>query len=551
MTNREIAAQFDLLAQLMELHGENKFKIKAYATAAYTLKKWAVPIGELDLNKVSIPGIGVAITEKIQVLLSSGTFPQLQKLIDQTPAGVIEMLQIKGVGPSKIAGIWKELGVETLEDLAKACESNQLTGLKGFGAKTQQDLLHQVRFFQEQRGYFLYAVVAPEALSLLNRLKATFVGKALGLSGAFRRQMPTLKQLDLVGSVPIAELSAWLEEQGVTVATATANQLSFILDSGIPWRYHFFDAKDYGRGLFLTTNPEAFNAAFEERHGVVEAQAEERAVFEKAGLPFVAPALRDDLKFLDLAARNDLPDLICTKDLKGLIHSHSTFSDGMNTVEEMALAAQAKGYEYLVMSDHSQAAFYANGMKEADISRQHQEIDRLNERMAPFRIFKAVEVDILSDGRLDYEDECLERFELVIASIHSQLNMDEKKTMKRLLKAIENPFTRILGHATGRLLLERPGYPVNHKQLIEACVANRVVIEINASPKRLDLDWSWISFALERGALLSINPDAHNIPMMDYVKYGVLAAQKGGLEAKNNLSSFSLTEFEAFLAKRY
>jgi DNA polymerase (family 10) len=237
-------------------------------------------------------------------------------------------------------------------------------------------------------------------------------------------------------------------------------------------------------------------------------------------------------------------------DIRSIIHSHSNWSDGMNTVEEMANECIKRGFEYLVISDHSQTAFYANGLKEDKIKEQHRYIDELNNKLEPFKIFKSIESDILNDGSLDYPDRILKTFDLVIASVHSNLKMMEEKAMARLIKAIENPYTRILGHMTGRLLLSRNGYPVDHKKIIEACAANNVVIEINAHPRRLDMDWKWIDYAIEKNVLLSINPDAHALDGFDDVKYGVLAAQKGGLTKENNLSSFSLQKFEKWLKKK-
>jgi len=241
--------------------------------------------------------------------------------------------------------------------------------------------------------------------------------------------------------------------------------------------------------------------------------------------------------------------LIQVGDIRSIIHSHSNWSDGTNTIEEMAAECKKRGLEYLVISDHSQTAYYAKGLKEERILEQHHYIDSLNSKLFPFKIFKSIESDILNDGNLDYPENVLKSFDLVIASVHSNLGMTEEKATARLLKAIENPYTTILGHMTGRLLLSRNGYPLDHKKIIEACAANNVVIELNAHPRRLDIDWRWIEFALENGVLLSINPDAHALSGFEDIKYGVLAAQKGGLTKENNLSSYGLKEFEAYLIK--
>jgi len=333
--------------------------------------------------------------------------------------------------------------------------------------------------------------------------------------------------------------------------TTGEDKLSIKLE-GLPPQHFFLagSASAFFIQLFRLSASADFIQAFETSYSYPENLSSEEEVFKHNQLAYVAPALRESPLALEQAAANKLPELIQPGDVKGIIHSHSTYSDGQHSLEQMAKAAKEKGYEYLVISDHSQAAFYANGLSPERIAQQHMEIDKLNAQLAPFKIFKSIEADILNDGRLDYEDTVLSGFDLVIASVHSNLKMTEEKAMQRILAAIRHPATRILGHPTGRLLLSRAGYPVDHKTLIDACVAHRVVIEINAHPRRLDLDWTWIEYAISQGAMLSINPDAHSIEGMDLVKYGVLSAQKGGLTKERNLSSFSLEAMEAFVADK-
>ncbi len=273
-------------------------------------------------------------------------------------------------------------------------------------------------------------------------------------------------------------------------------------------------------------------------------------IFNKLGLQFIPASLRENGPVIDIAGKNNLPELIKNEDIKGIIHCHSNWSDGSNTLEELAKACISKGYEYLVLSDHSKAASYAQGLKEDQIKAQHILADELNDKLKPFKIFKSIESDILNDGSLDYSNSVLSTFDLVITSVHSNLKMNEEKAMARLLGAIENPYTTILGHLTGRLLLSRKGYPIDHKKIIDACAANDVVIEINAHPRRLDMSWQWLEYALSKNVLVSIDPDAHAIAEFGNTKYGVLVAQKGMVTAKNNLSSFSLIEFEQFLQNR-
>jgi DNA polymerase (family 10) len=269
--------------------------------------------------------------------------------------------------------------------------------------------------------------------------------------------------------------------------------------------------------------------------------ASEEEIFTAANRPYASPVRREQRGLKDWGRT------IEPTDIRAVIHSHSTWSDGSHSLEEMAAACIARGYEYLVISDHSQSAFYANGLKPDRIKAQQEQIAELNAKLAPFTIFKSIECDILNDGALDYTDEVLATFDLVIASVHSNLRMSQEKAMSRLLRAIENPYTTILGHMTGRLLLSREGYQVDHKTIIDACVANQVVIELNAHPRRLDMDWRWIGYALEQGAMISIDPDAHSTEGIDVLRYGVLAAQKAGLTASQNLSSFGLGEFREWL----
>ena len=305
--------------------------------------------------------------------------------------------------------------------------------------------------------------------------------------------------------------------------------------------------------LFLTTGSkefkENFRKVFPKINYQLTASDSDANVFEQADIEYIPPYLRESASIIEKAKKKKIPGVINVNDIKSIIHSHSNWSDGVNTIEEMANELIKRNFEYLVISDHSKSAGYANGLNEERIKEQHRYIDELNNKFAPFKIFKSIESDILNDGSLDYSDNILSTFDLVIASVHSNLKMTEEKAMMRLLRAIENPYTTILGHMTGRLLLSRSGYPVNHQKIIDACAANNVVIELNAHPRRLDIDWKYIDYAVEKGVLLSIDPDAHALDGFDDIKYGVLAAQKGGLTKNQNLSSFNLKQFENFLSE--
>jgi DNA polymerase (family 10) len=310
--------------------------------------------------------------------------------------------------------------------------------------------------------------------------------------------------------------------------------------------FHIVQEKDFYSKLFETSCSEEFLNEWTAIAKPNDNSSEEK-IFSSARFNYIPACLRESKNILLKSREKSFDDIVQTSDIKGLIHSHSNWSDGSYTIEEMANELINLGFEYLVISDHSKSAGYANGLTEQRIREQHRYINELNSKLAPFKIFKAIECDILGDGSLDYENKILSTFDLVITSIHSNLDMDEEKAMKRLIGAITNPYTTILGHMTGRLLLKRKGYPVDHKTIIDACAAHHVVIEINASPSRLDMDWRWIDYAMEKGLTLSINPDAHTTDEFHNVKYGVLVAQKGALPKSKNLSSYSLKEFEEFL----
>lgn len=551
MTNQQIADQFDLLSKIMDIHGENSFKTKTYSTAAYRLEKLSEPLELMPAEKVgSISGIGEAVTKKIREILDTGKLSLLEAYLERTPAGVVEMLSIKGIGPKKIAVLWKELALESIGELEYACNENRLLTLKGFGAKTQESILKSIAFMRNHMGFYLWAEAEPIALQVRDNLRNLFPQHKIECTGEYRRQLPALASISFVTDLDEPGVQAAFEAFPEAVIERDGDTLFVRIPNMPVFHFYLVTAADFYQRLFTTTSATAFADAFNERYTFPEAPGSEEDIFTHNQLSYIPPALRETPATLDRAASGNMPVLVCPADIKGIIHSHSTWSDGVHTLEQMAIAARDKGYEYLVISDHSQAAFYANGLSPERILLQHAEIDTLNAQLAPFRIFKSIEADILHDGTLDYSPEVLASFDLVIASVHSNLKMNEEKAMQRLLAAIANPYTRILGHPTGRLLLSREGYPVDHRRLIDACVAHKVVIEINAHPRRLDLDWSWIPYALEKGAMLSIDPDAHSIEGMDLVKYGVFAAQKGGLTRESNLSSMDLVAFEQFLKTR-
>ena len=547
--NDFIASQFLQLAKLMDIHGENPFKSKSYTSAAFAIENYPEPLAALSHEKLfEIKGIGEAIAKKIIDILETGELPLLQKLLQTTPSGVVEMLLIKGIGPKKISVIWKEMEIETLGELLYACNENRLTLYKGFGAKTQQNVKEAIEFYFKNQDQYLYAQVEPYVAALQEKLTAAFPQKKFALTGEMRRQLETIRLLEWVTTASAQECEAFIRDQGFSLSDTHHNQTTFQEAGSLPVVLYHTPEDAFYTTTVLQSSSREFADALLQQPGwskAVDALSEED-VFTRLSVPYLPPALRERPSDLCSVA----PELIEVSDIRGIIHSHSDWSDGSNTIEEMALACIAQKLEYLVISDHSKSAFYANGLQENRIEAQHLLVEKLNRKLAPFKIFKSIESDILNDGSLDYSKEILSSFDLVIASVHSNLKMIEERAMQRLLTAIENPYTTILGHMTGRLLLSRKGYPVDHKKIIDACAANQVVIELNAHPRRLDMDWRWISYALEKGVLISIDPDAHVTGGFQDVRYGVLVAQKGGLTARHNLSSFTRTELEAYLKKR-
>jgi DNA polymerase (family X) len=555
MDNAAIADNFSLLSKLMDINGENSFKTKTYSIAAYNIENLSAQLKDTPREKLfGIKGIGDSIGKKVVEMLDTGKLPVLAEYLSKTPTGVVEMLNIKGIGPKKIHIIWKEMGIESIGELLYACNENRLTMYKGFGEKTQQNVQEAIEFYMLHQGSFLFAQVDEIFPQVDAYLKKMFSADKVNVAGAYRRQSVTIDELEFVileknetikPKFQTAQPPELLEEQEDTLLYQLKNGLKLRLYTG---------KKTITEQLFKTSASPEFISAFEKQFPSVKydiaGNEEDKIIFDKAKLPYIPPCLREKPSIIEKAKKNDLPLLIKPEDVKAVIHSHSNWSDGVNTVEEMAKECIRKGYEYLVLSDHSKAAAYARGLTEERIIEQHKHINELNKQLSPFKIFKSIECDILNDGSMDYNNDVLATFDMVIASVHSNLKMTEEKAMMRLIKAITNPYTTILGHMTGRLLLSRKGYPVDHKQIVDACAAHQVVIELNAHPRRLDIDWEWIDYATEKNVMISIDPDAHSLEGYNDIKYGVLAAQKGGLIKEQNLSSFSLKEFEKYLTER-
>ncbi len=554
ITNDEIAEVLKLYSQLLEVHGEDAFRAKSYSNASFQIDRMPESLAAMELSAIAAQkGIGNSIAQKIKQIIDTGAFAQLQELLSKTPAGVLDMLRIKGIGPKKIHTIWHEMGIESPGELLYACNENRLIGYKGFGEKSQQSISDAIEFMMSQQGKLLLADALLLHQEYLKRLNTVFGEDKVLTTGAIARGEDVIESLDYIIAGTATDTAGALQSAGIDVDTNESKQ-DFLLIAGnpLPIIIHAANPNAIGTASVKLSSNDNFLTALHQIQPRWEESlyASEVVLFDSLGMQYVPPYLRTSAIWVDKAKAKKIPEVITPVDIKGIIHSHSKYSDGINSLEEMAVAAAQQGYEYLVISDHSKSAFYANGLSEERITEQHAEIDTLNHKLAPFKIFKSIESDILNDGSLDYSNEVLSKFDLVIASVHSNLKMTEDKAMSRLLNAIANPFTTILGHPTGRLLLSRAGYPVNHEKIIDACIAHNVVIEINAHPRRLDLEWFWVPYAIEKGAMLSIDPDAHWIAGFDDVKYGVLAARKGGLSAEYNLSSMTLAAFESFIAEQ-
>lgn len=532
----------------MELHEGNPFKIKSLLAAAFRIDKFPKKLDGLSLQELeSLEGVGKSIAQKIYELNTSGSMEELNELIQQTPPGVLSMLQIKGLGPKKVQSIWKEMNIESVGELHYACIENRLIEAKGFGSKTQEEILKNIEFLQNAEGKYLYAAVETLATSILDVFMQA--GFKASFTGMLRRRSEILECLDLLVATENPKDVYELIDKNELLQDCRKNDDEISgSNNDIPVRITLCSPTLFYYQLYIQTgSPEHIEQA-----GKISSEnfSSEKDIYTRLGLSYIEPEMREGLAEIEKAKKGALPTLIELSDLKGILHNHSTYSDGIHSLREMALYAKESGYEYLGICDHSQTAVYAKGLKPERVIEQHQEIEKLNQELAPFRIFKGIESDILTDGSLDYDAGVLSRFDFIVASIHQGFKMDIEKATNRLIKAIENPYTTILGHPTGRLLLGRAGYPINHKQVIDACAQNGVVIELNANPLRLDIDWRWIDYALSKDVFISINPDAHRKEGYHDMYYGVLAARKGGLFKEKCFNALSREEMDDFFIHR-
>jgi DNA polymerase (family 10) len=550
MENKEIASVFKDLSRLMELHGENEFKSRSYQNASFRISKIPVPLKDMSETDISSQeGIGKGISQKILELLRSGSVEEYDQLLSKTPEGIREILEIKGLGPKKVKVIWNDLGITSPGELLYACNENRLVELKGFGEKTQDQIRQSLEFFFLNQGWFHYAEAALAGASEKEFLKNLFQNTPLSEAGAYRRKCEVLKAVEFLMAGQVQTIFETLRSHRPETVQQS-NILSYDSESGIPVHIHIVqDEAKFGLEQIRFTGSEKHTETLLNLiSGKQIASGSEEEVYKAAGMSLIPPECRENGE--EFTFKGSFGDLVRFEDLKGCLHNHSTYSDGIHSLKEMADECHNRGLEYFAICDHSRSAFYANGLSIERVKEQHQEIEKLNESLSSFRIFKGIESDILPDGSLDYADEILASFDLVVASVHSVLKMDIRKATDRIIKAVSNPYTTILGHPTGRLLLAREGYPLDMEAVIDACAHYGVVIELNAHPYRLDLDWRWIPKAVEKGIKISINPDAHRKEGIGDMQYGVYAARKGMLTAADTFNALSLAEMEAWLSGR-
>ena len=569
LTKETIIQILEEIATLLELTGENPFKSRAYQNAARNLEKSEVDFDELvkENRLTEIEGIGEAISKKLTELIQTGKLEYYEKLKDSVPPGHLEMLKIPGLGPKKIHALYEQLGVKDVGELEYACLENRLVDLKGFGEKTQDNILAgiaKLKVYKERR---LYAEVAVEAEVLLEYLKRDKSILSISIAGSLRRGNETVKDIDILAASKNPEKLGGHFTSYERIETVTANgetKFSVVLKSGINADLRVVTSAEYPYALHHFTGSKEHNAAMRGRakdmgfkmneYGLFRGEknikcASEEELFAALKLQFIEPELRENMGEIQAAEKNELPKLVEEKDVRGIFHVHTNFSDGGETLENMARAAREMGLQYIGISDHSRSAYYAGGLQIEDIKKQHELIDKLNKKLKPFHIFKGIEADILPDGSLDYDEKTLARFDFVIAAVHSNFNMPAREMTARLKKALQNKYATMLAHPTGRLLLSREPYAVNLEEVIDTAAKFGKAVELNANAHRLDLDWRHCIYAKRKGVKIAINPDAHQIAGLRDVSFGVKIARKGWLSSEDCLNCMSLVRMKEYLAR--
>ncbi|MCY4545629.1 MAG: DNA polymerase/3'-5' exonuclease PolX [Gemmatimonadetes bacterium] len=559
MTNKQIGKVLSQIGSLLILQGESTFKTRAYANAARRVETLSEPVEDMvhedRLGKV--PGLGASMVRHITELVRVGQSSYHQSLVKTVPAGFQEMLTISGLGAKKIRTIHDHLGIDSVGELEYACMENRLVKLNGFGAKTQERVLKGIDLIKRSRGFHRLDRALKEAKSLADDLLRHPDVWRVEIAGDVRRRMEVISEIDLVVSHPDRDRIMAILHRFGQVQAEDGQDLTVIGPTGLPVRVHCVPDETFAVTLYHWTGSDGHRTrvarhaddrgiTITDRHVIHDRTVipcpDESAIYDLLGLQFVPPELREGGEEIARASENRLPKLPVRSDIQGVIHNHTSYSDGMHSLREMAEGARARGFGYIAVCDHSRTAAYAHGLSIERVLEQQEEIDALNAQYDDFRILKGIESDILPDGSLDYPNEVLASFDLVVASVHSMFNMSEADMTERMVKAIRNPHTTILGHPTGRLLLARDGYPVDVVRLIDEAVANDVAIEVNANPHRLDLDWRHLEYGMTRGARFSIGPDAHHVDELDYVDYGLYMVRKGGVTPDRLLNTLTAEE---------
>lgn len=553
----EITLILKEIAELLELKGENHFKIRAYSNAAALISDDNIDIErrvrEGTLREIN--GIGPALQEKLTQFVETGKMDYYEELKSEIPQEMIDISKIKGVGAKTAKVLVEKHNVKSVDELEEMANSGQLEAIKGFGPKSAQLILESIYENKQYENKFRLDKAYKASKSILELLDNTGTVKKASPTGQLRRWLEVIDNIDFVVITEDLELlkSELQKEFSITVNSDT---ITFHYDK-IPVTLHLADDDNFGVLLHNLSCSDEYLSVFKEvakntftlkdnkiydGDKQVSISSEEK-LYEKLTMQYVEPENREDPQALQYAITSGLPKLIEESDMKGMLHCHSTWSDGLNSIEEMALESKRLGYSYFAICDHSKTAVYANGLSEERVLAQHREIDELNSRDIGIKILKGIESDILSDGSLDYDEEILKKFDLVVASVHSNFTMSKSDMTDRVIRAVMSPYTTILGHPTGRLLLKRKGYEIDQYAVIDAAAEHKTIIEINANPHRLDLDWRLLGYAKQKGVKIAINPDAHNLRGLKHVMYGIRMARKGWLTHNDVVNTYSYTKF--------
>ncbi|MEM6820870.1 MAG: DNA polymerase/3'-5' exonuclease PolX [Verrucomicrobiota bacterium] len=576
MTNDDIAEILDTIGQLLELKGENPFKTRAYGNGARALQGLSEPVIQLierDELK-NIDGIGKALLEKITTLAQTGTLPYYENLRAEFPEGILELLSLNGLGPKKAKALYTTLNVGSLDDLEAACQSGKVASLSGFGKKTAEKLLGAIEQHRQYSGQFRYADVIERAEDLVALLRTHPDVIRISIAGSLRRGKEVVKDMDLIASSnnPNALMTAFVEMDDVeNVINHGETKSSVRLSGGLQCDLRVVDDETYPAALHHFTGSKEHNVIIRRRAkekklkvsewGVIDTSGpkekklpcrDEAELFNHLDLNYISPELRENMGEIEASTSDSLPKLVEWEELRGCFHNHTTASDGKNTLQEMAEAAASVGLEYFGISDHSKSSVQANGLSEDRLLSQIEEIRELNRELSrDIHVFSGVECDILKDGSLDYSDEILAQLDYVVASVHSSFTLSEKEQTRRICKAMDNPYVTMLGHPTGRILLEREAYALNMEKVLKHAAKTGTWVELNASPYRLDLDWRHWKTARDLGVRCVINPDAHRVSQIGSLKPAISIARKGWLRKKDIINCLTLREIEKeFAVKR-